>query len=170
AKSVSVPIQCGGGIRDEKIIKRLLKSGVKRVVLGTKAIENLEFLRKIIKRFKNKIAVSIDEQKGIIAIRGWRKKTNINKKIFLKKLKEAGLKVLIYTDISLDGMLQGPNISGIKKTLNLAKIPMIASGGISSLEDIKKLKKIEKKGVVGVIIGKALYENKFSLKEALEIA
>lgn len=169
AKSVSVPIQCGGGIRDEKIIKRLLKSGIRRVVLGTRAIEDLDFLRKIIKIFKAKIAVSIDEQKGIIAISGWRKKSSIGKKTLLKKLKEAGLKTLIYTDISRDGTLTGPNINGIKETLTLAKIPLIASGGISNLEDIKRIKKIEKRGVIGIIIGKALYENKFSLKEAIEI-
>lgn len=169
AKKINIPIQCGGGIRDEKIIARLLKKGIKRVVLGTKAIGDLEFLTKVIKKFKDKIAVSIDEQKGIITTCGWRKKSNIDKKTFIEKLKKLGLKTLIYTDISRDGMLRGPNIEGVKKMLNSTKIPLIASGGISSLKDIKRIKKIEKRGVIGIIIGKALYEKKFSLKEAIKI-
>jgi len=168
-KNVSVPVQFGGGIRDIETIKKILKIGVGRVVLGTKAIEDKNFLKMAFSLFKEKIIVSVDAQKSQLLVEGWQKsKKNLDLLDFVNYLKELGFKEFIYTDTIKDGTLSGPNIKMIKKLLKIG-LRMIASGGISSLEDIFKLKTLEKNGLIGIIIGKALYEGKFTLKEALKI-
>jgi len=168
-KNVSVPVQFGGGIRDIETIKKILKIGVGRVVLGTKAIEDKNFLKRAFSLFKEKIIVSVDAQKSQLLVEGWQKsKKNLDLLDFVNYLKELGFKEFIYTDTIKDGTLSGPNIKMIKKLLKIG-LRMIASGGISSLEDIFKLKTLEKNGLIGIIIGKALYEGKFTLKEALKI-
>ncbi len=170
AKTAGVPVQVGGGIRTNETIETLLGCGVSRVILGTKAVEDEEFLRKGLKKFKDKIIVSIDAKEGEVLTKGWQAGcANIDTLEFACVLKEMGFKQVIYTDISKDGTLRGPNIQGTKRLLGTG-LSVIASGGISSLEDIKKLKKLEVEGLAGIIVGKALYEGKFSLSEALKLS
>lgn len=171
AKIVDVPLEFGGGIRNVAIIKTMLDNGIWRVVLGTKAAEDKGFLKKVFKKFKDKIIVSIDAKDGRVLTAGWRRShgnTDVLK--FGRYLKEIGFKQVIYTDVSRDGTLKGPNIKGIKSLLKETGLNVIASGGISSLDDIGRLKLLEKKGLAGVIIGKALYEGKFTLTEALKLS
>jgi phosphoribosylformimino-5-aminoimidazole carboxamide ribotide isomerase len=170
-KAVDVPIEFGGGIRKIETIKTLLNSGIKRVVLGTKAAQDRNFLKNAFKKFKERIIVSLDAKGNQILIKGWRNsylKTDLLK--FARALKEIGFKQIIYTDVLKDGTLSGPNIKGIKGLLKETGIELIVSGGICSLEDIYRLKLLEKRGVVGVIVGKALYEGKFTLSQALKLA
>lgn len=170
-KEVDVPVQFGGGARKLETIRKILNAGALRVVLGTKAIEDKIFLKKAFKEFKKRIIVSMDVKAGHLSIKGWQR---INKSIdvlkFAQTLKEMGFPQLIYTDILKDGTLSGPNIKEIKRLLKETDMEIIASGGISSLEDIFKLKLLEKQGLVGVIVGKALYEGRFTLSEALKLA
>lgn len=169
---VSVPVEFGGGVRKIETIKKLLAMGVARVVLGTRAIEDPEFLRKTFSLFKDRVIVSVDTKGLDILVKGWRKQASTGARLtdFLRTLRQAGFKELIYTDVRKDGMLSGPNLKDTKKILKEAKMKVIASGGISSLADIRKLKALEKNGVSGVIVGKALYEGKFTLPQALKIA
>jgi len=171
ANSVDVPIQFGGGIRSIELIKTLLDAGIWRIILGTKAIEDKGFLKKVFKKFKDKLIVSIDAKAGRILTKGWRDShgsTDVLK--FGRYLKEIGFKQVIYTDVLKDGTLKGPNIKNIKSLIKETGLNIIASGGISSLADIYRLKLLEKKGVKGVILGKALYEGKFTLAEALKLS
>lgn len=167
AENVCLPIQFGGGIRKIETIKKLLDWGVWRVVLGTKAVVDKAFLKKAFSKFNQGIIVSLDTKDNLLSIKGWK---NTYKKMgvlsFAMMLKDMGFKQLIYTDTLKDGTLSGPNIKAIKGLLKETGLKLIASGGISSLEDIYKLKKLEGRGLSGVIIGKALYEGKFTLSEA----
>lgn len=170
-KAVDVSIQFGGGIRNLRLIETLLDYGIARIVLGTKAAEDRDFLKKAFKKFKDKIIVSIDGRTGRILTKGWQASfgnTDILK--FAHSLKGMGFKQMIYTDVLRDGTLKGPNIKSIKNLLRETGLSVIASGGISSLSDIQRLKLLEKKGLVGVIIGKALYEGSFTLAEALKLS
>jgi len=171
AKTVDVPVQFGGGIRNISMIDKLLDSGIRRIILGTKAAEDRDFLKKAFKEFKDKIIVSIDAKADRVLTKGWQSSygnTDILK--FAHNLKTIGFKQVIYTDVLKDGTLKGPNIKGIKSLLKETGLKVIASGGISSLSDIQKLKLLEKKGLVGVIVGKALYEGRFTLTEALKLS
>lgn len=166
---VGIPVEFGGGVRNMATISRLLSLGVQRVILGTKAAADGEFLKKARKKFGEKIIVSIDAKNGKVLTQGWNRgaaKTTLD---FAQELKGIGFKQIIYTDISRDGTLSGPNISGIKELLKLTGLKVIASGGVSDLKDLVKLKRLKKQGLVGVIIGKALYEGKFTLVEALKL-
>lgn len=168
-KNINIPIEFGGGIRDLKTIENLLKIGVNRVVIGTKAVD-FNFLKEAFKNFSKKIIVSIDEKEGNLFTEGWfKKEKGIKIFDFLGRLKEIGFKEIIYTDIARDGTLKGPNIKKIKAILK-ANLKLFVSGGISSLEDIIKLKKLEDYGLEGVIIGKALYEGRLDIEEALRLA
>ena len=170
ARSVDVPVEFGGGVRSLAVIEELLKAGIKRVVLGTRAIEDSSFLKKAFDKFKEKIIVSLDAKGENLLIEGWKdsdKERNIA--LFAGALKKMGFKEVIYTDVMKDGTLSGPNIKSIKTLLKKTGLHIIASGGISRLEDIFKLKKLEKEGLSGVIIGKALYEGRFTLTQALQI-
>lgn len=169
ARSVNIPLEIGGGVRTIERIKELLDCGFSRVVLGTKAAEDPVFLKKAFQRFKDKIIVSVDTEAGRVAVRGWQgRRARISLPKLLAILKETGFKELIYTDILKDGTLKGPNIKAIKALLK-SGMKVIASGGVSSLEDIRKLKNLKSKGLTGVIIGKALYEGRFTLAQALKI-
>jgi len=171
AGNVSVPVQFGGGVRQIATIKKALEFGIWRVVLGTKAVEDKAFLKKAFKAFGTKIIVSVDAKEGIVLTKGWK---SASKKIeavgFALTLKQLGFRDLIYTDTQKDGTLSGPNIMGIKTLLRETGLNIIASGGISCLEDIHKLKSLERKGLTGAIVGKALYEGRFTLKEALKFS
>lgn len=170
-RETDAPIQFGGGVRSVELIRQLLDCGVKRLVLGTKAIEDPGFLKKAFKIFKDKVIVSVDSRFGKALSRGWQNSRCSKDALKLcLSLKKLGFKELIYTDILKDGSLKGPNIKDLKNLLKETRMKIISSGGISSLDDIRKLKSLEKDGVSGVIIGKALYEARFTLAEALEFA
>jgi len=168
-KQVGVPLEFGGGVRSIETISELLELGVQRVVLGTRAANDAQFLKKAWKKFGGKIIVSIDAKGANVLTQGWNRASSKTIFDFAKELKEVGFKQLIYTDISRDGALVGPNIAGIKELIKQTGLDVIASGGVSGLKDLLKLKKLEKNGVSGVIIGKALYEGKFTLAEALKL-
>ncbi|MDD2752112.1 MAG: 1-(5-phosphoribosyl)-5-[(5-phosphoribosylamino)methylideneamino]imidazole-4-carboxamide isomerase [Candidatus Omnitrophica bacterium] len=168
-KAINIPVQYGGGVRSIELIEELVDSGAKRVVLGTKAIEDNAFLKKAFSKFKEKIIISIDAKDDNLLVKGWQSAhKGLGVVEFVQLLKKLGFKEVIYTDITKDGTLVGPNIKGIKNLLKLTGMKIIASGGISSLADLGRLKLMEKQGVTGIIIGKALYEGKFTLKEALK--
>ncbi len=169
-KEVDVPIEFGGGARDQETIKQLISIGIWRVVLGTKAVQDRAFLKQALTAFKDKIIVSVDARDGKVMIKGWQDASGRLKAYdFCLELKKIGIRQIIFTDTVKDGALVGPNIKDLKALLKATSLEIIASGGVSSLEDIAKLKSLEKFGVAGVIVGKALYEGKFTLKEALKI-
>lgn len=169
-RAVNIPIQIGGGIRDKDHIQRLFDTGIARVVLGTRAVADRAFLKDILSQWKDKIAVSLDCLDGKVTQRGWTEVLDIEGPVLARELESYGLAYLIYTDVKRDGMLQGPNWDGLRELLKATKIPVIASGGISGLEDIRELKTLEPEGVAGAIIGKALYEGKVHLEDALKAA
>ncbi len=169
AKSISIPVEFGGGVRSLKAIKDILGSGIYRVVLGTKAVENSVFLEKAFSRFGDKVIVGIDAKEGKVMTRGWKKgHKNVEALSFALKLKKLGFKEFIYTDTLKDGTLSGPNIKEVKAVLKSSGLNIIVSGGISKLEDVSRLKQLERNGVSAVIIGKALYEGLFTLPQALK--
>lgn len=169
AQSIDIPVQAGGGIRTEEDIQYLLDGGIARVILGTRATENKDFLKTILSKWGNKIAISLDCKKGMVAQRGWVETSNIKATNLAKELETLGLKCLIYTDIAKDGTLAGPNIAELKSLCAAVNIPIIASGGVSSIEDIKELLQYENQGITGAITGKALYEGKLDLSEAIAV-
>lgn len=170
ARNIDVPVEFGGGIRSMEMIKKLLDYGISRVVLGTRAVEDGKFLKNAFKKFKQKIIVSLDASADTVLVKGWQKSSKKTSLIaFARRLKDLGFKQLIYTDTLKDGTLSGPNIKAARSLLKEVPLKLIASGGISSLEDIFKLKLLEKQGLIGVIVGKALYEGKFTLTQALKI-
>jgi phosphoribosylformimino-5-aminoimidazole carboxamide ribotide isomerase len=143
----------------------MLDAGVQRIIIGTAAIENIELLQLLVKEYKDRVIVSIDATNQLVATRGWQNLTEINAIDLSKKLAEIGIKTIVYTDISKDGMMEGPNFFDYEELQNKTNLCIIASGGVTSLEDVMKLKKI---GLYGAIIGKAIYESKINLKEAIE--
>ncbi|MCR3907110.1 MAG: 1-(5-phosphoribosyl)-5-[(5-phosphoribosylamino)methylideneamino]imidazole-4-carboxamide isomerase [Tenericutes bacterium] len=162
--SVQIPIQVGGGIRTIERAKNLLDIGINRIIIGTSAIENFEFLTHVVKKYPNQIIVSIDAKNGWVATKGWTEVSQVKAIDLCKKLEQIGIKTIVYTDIAKDGMLLGPNFDDYDMLSKNTNLEIIASGGISSLSDLERLNRI---GLYGAIIGKALYENKFTLKEAL---
>lgn len=163
---VNISIQVGGGIRNRERVKELLDLGVSRVIVGSMAIKNIELLKELVSEFKEKIVVSIDAKDGKVAIEGWEEVSNVDSIDLCKELQEIGVKTIVYTDISKDGMMIGPNFGIYEKLSKETSLDIIASGGVTTLDDIKKLKDMN---IYGAIIGKALYENKINLKEVLEI-
>lgn len=166
---VGVPLEFGGGVRSMETISELLDMGTERVVLGTRAANDAQFLKKAWKKFGEKIIVSIDSKDAKVLTQGWNSATSKTTLDFAEELKELGFKQVIYTDVSKDGALAGPNISGIKELISKTGLDVIASGGVADLKDLARLKSLQKKGLSGVIIGKALYEGKFTLAEALKL-
>lgn len=157
-------IQLGGGIRTFDDIERVLSIGVKRVILGTSALKR-DLLAKALEIYDGKIAVALDSKGGKIAVEGWLRETELDVEAFARELEEMGVECLIHTSIIRDGTLEGPNLEEIKKVRKAFRGDLIASGGISSLEDLVKLKEV---GVEGAIIGRALYEGRINLREAIE--
>lgn len=170
ASEAGIPVEFGGGVRSAATIRTLVNSGVSRIILGTRAVEDTSFLKKAFAEFGDKIIVSIDARAQSVAVKGWKDtaaKTDLL--TFAGLLREIGFKEVIYTDTLKDGMLKGPNIAVTKKLLKNTGLGVIASGGISSLDDIRKLKALEPLGLTGVIVGKALYEGRFTLQAAMKI-
>lgn len=167
ATSVDIPIQVGGGIRDEKRVKELLDLGINRVIVGTMAIENKNLLKELINKYgQEKIVVSIDARNKKVATQGWEKLSDIDSVDLCKELEQIGVKTIVYTDISKDGMLKGPNFDIYKELSQKTSLDIIASGGVTSIDDIKKLRDMN---MYGAIIGKALYDKKLDLKEVIDL-
>lgn len=159
--------EVGGGIRTEERICDYLSLGVSRVILGTVAVTDFEFTRRMIKKYGEKIAVGVDARDGKVAVSGWLETSEQNSVDFCKKLAEVGTKTVIYTDISKDGMLSGTNLEVYKTLSEIKDLDIVASGGISFESEITELKSM---GVSGAIVGKAIYENKLDLKKVIELA
>ena len=168
-KKVKSKIQIGGGIRTIDDISRWIKLGVDKVVMGTAAVENIELLETACNKFKNKIAISLDAKDGLIALSGWKKQTNISAIDFIKKIQNFGVSRIIYTDINRDGTKQGPNIKDTVELSDKAKIPLVISGGVSSLEDIKKIKSLSNSNIEGVIVGKSIYDGDIKISDLAEL-
>jgi len=167
-RAIGVPVQLGGGIRNEAAIERALGAGVSRIVIGTRAAEDEGFVARAVESFGgDKIAVGIDAREGFVAVRGWAESTRVAATDLARRVGELGVGAVIYTDIATDGMLQGPNIQAIKSILACTKAPVLASGGVSSAADLRALADIA--GLAGAIIGKALFDGRIqgNLREAM---
>ena len=164
-----VHIQLGGGIRTIEAIEYWLNAGVKRVILGTAALQNAETVKEACKKFPGKIILGIDTLNGYAAAQGWSKQSKLTAIDLVKTFAHSDIAAIIYTNINHDGVLEGPDLEGTKSLAATTRIPVIASGGIASLNDIQTLKAIEPLGIEGVIVGRALYDNKFTVSEALHI-
>lgn len=169
--AIKIPFEVSGGVRDLAMIKKLITLGASQVVLGTKAIEDIGFLAKAVKKYGGKIALAIDlSAGGSIGIRGWKSSVKIDLSSLIAGLEKMRLRTIIYTDRTRDGSLKGLNFPALEKMLRATSIDVIVSGGVSSLEDIKRLKRLKRPNLKGLIIGKALYEKMFSLPQAIAIA
>ncbi|MGH7773753.1 MAG: 1-(5-phosphoribosyl)-5-[(5-phosphoribosylamino)methylideneamino]imidazole-4-carboxamide isomerase [Candidatus Binatia bacterium] len=162
-----VPVELGGGLRSREAVEEALAMGVERVVVGTAAYEDQLFLRTACERFPGKIVVGIDAREGQVAIKGWKENTSMDAVELAERCEKHGASRIIYTDISRDGTSLGVNIEDTLRLARAVKIPVIASGGVASLEDIRRLKELEKDGVEGVIVGRALYAGAFTFQEAI---
>jgi phosphoribosylformimino-5-aminoimidazole carboxamide ribotide isomerase len=168
-KAINIPSELGGGVRDLATIEAYLALGVDRVILGTIAKENPALVAEACKKFPGHIVVGIDAKDGLVAVRGWADVTEKLATEMAKEMEGFGVEAIIYTDIARDGMMQGPNIAATKALAESINIPVIASGGLSSLEDIRNLMAIESSGVSGVIAGKAIYSGAIDLREAVAL-
>ena len=166
-RAISIPVQVGGGLRDRSSIAQLIGIGVDRTIVGTVAVENPTLVQELCQEFPGKIAVGIDARNGKVATRGWLETSEVLATDLAQQMAEYGVAAIIYTDIHRDGTLQGPNREALRELANHIDIPIIASGGVSSLSDVLGLLSLEPIGVTGVIIGKALYTGDVSLTEAV---
>jgi phosphoribosylformimino-5-aminoimidazole carboxamide ribotide isomerase len=164
--SIKVPVELGGGIRDMKTIDRLINKGIARVILGSAALKNPPMVKEAVKEFKDKIAVGIDAKNGYVAIEGWLSTSNVLFIDFAQKMEDIGVDNIIFTDISRDGTLQGPNLEQLGKLTKAVSCKLTASGGIKDINDIRALKEMD---VYGAITGKAIYSGELSLIEAIEL-
>ena len=169
-QSVSIPVQLGGGIRNLETIEKLLSLGVSRLILGSAAVKNPQLVEEACKKYPGHIAVGIDAKNGDVAIEGWGKGSGVAATELAKKMAAYGVETIIYTDISRDGMLSGVNVEATAALARACGVPIIASGGVASLEDIRRVKAVESDGVQGCIIGKAIYTGAVDLKAALALA
>lgn len=169
-QSVSIPVQLGGGIRNLETIEKLLSLGVNRLILGSAAVKNPQLVEEACKKYPGHIAVGIDAKNGDVAIEGWGKGSGVAATELAKKMAAYGVETIIYTDISRDGMLSGVNVEATAALARACGVPIIASGGVASLEDIRRVKAVESDGVQGCIIGKAIYTGAVDLKAALALA
>ncbi|WP_173442796.1 1-(5-phosphoribosyl)-5-[(5-phosphoribosylamino)methylideneamino]imidazole-4-carboxamide isomerase [Selenomonas ruminantium] len=169
-QAVDIPTELGGGIRSMEQIDQLLAMGITRVILGSVAVKNPDLVREACAKYGERIVVGIDAKDGIVAVEGWGKSGNIGVIELAQKMKEAGVKTIIYTDISRDGTLSGVNVEATVKLAQESGVKIVASGGVKSLEDIKALKKQEAVGIEGVIAGKSIYMGTLDLAAAIKIA
>lgn len=167
ARSLSVPIEVGGGIRSMDAVEKYLENGVQRVIIGTSALSSPEFVGQAVKKYGDKIAVGIDAKDGMAAVNGWEEVSRTSALDLAKQMENIGVSYIIYTDIATDGMLKGPNLAAMQEMTEAVSVNIIASGGVSSVKDIAALKTA---GVEGAIIGKALYTDKVKLDEAIAAA
>jgi phosphoribosylformimino-5-aminoimidazole carboxamide ribotide isomerase len=168
-KKVKSRIQIGGGIRTINDINNWIEIGVDKVVMGTAAVENTDLLKTACNKFKNKIAVALDVKDGLIALSGWKKQTNISAIDYIKEIQNFGVSRIIYTDINKDGTKKGLNIKDTIELSGNAKIPLVISGGVSSIEDIKKIKLLNNPNIEGVIVGKSIYDGDIKISDLAEL-
>jgi phosphoribosylformimino-5-aminoimidazole carboxamide ribotide isomerase len=168
-KAIRIPAQLGGGIRDLSTIEAYLSMGLSRVIIGTAAQRNPELVEEACRMFPGRIVVGIDAKNGMVAVQGWAEVTGVTAVDLAKRFEGFGVSAIIYTDISRDGMMQGVNIDATRQLAEAIAIPVIASGGVSSLKDIENLMAIEQSGVTGVITGKAVYTGAIDLRQAVEL-
>ncbi len=166
-RAVDIPVQVGGGLRDRASVIKLLEIGVERVILGTVAVEQPELVASLCQEFPNQIVVGIDARNGKVATRGWLETSTVEATDLAQQMEKLGAAAIIYTDIHRDGTLVGPNLDALREIASPLNIPVIASGGVSSLTDLLSLLSLEPLGVNGVIVGKALYTGDVDLKEAI---
>jgi len=169
-KSAQVPIQLGGGIRDMATIEAWLTAGVARVILGTVAVKNPALVREASKTFPGKVAVGIDARGGKVATEGWAEASELDVEDLARRFVNAGVAAIIHTDIDRDGVLGGPNVAASAALARAVPIPVIVSGGVSSLDDLRAVKAAESSGLAGVISGRAIYDGRLDLKTALAVA
>ncbi len=167
AKALTIPVQVGGGLRDQAGVSRLLKTGVQRAILGTVAVEKPELVTELCQEFPQQIVVGIDARKGKVATRGWLETSEVAATDLAQRMAQQGAAAIIYTDIHRDGTLSGPNLPALRELAESIDIPVIASGGVSSLTDLLSLLSLESVGVTGAIIGRAIYTGDVSLTEAV---
>jgi phosphoribosylformimino-5-aminoimidazole carboxamide ribotide isomerase len=168
AQKVHCKFELGGGIRNLETIQEYLEEGISRIILGTIAHSDPELVEEALAKFPKKIVIGIDAHKGKVAVSGWEQKTTIDAIDLAKKYNRWEVRAIIYTDIDRDGTLEGPAVEGTKKILEGIEVPVIASGGVANMTDLEKLKPLEKLGLEGVIVGKAIYENQIDLKKAIK--
>ncbi|BEH11615.1 MULTISPECIES: 1-(5-phosphoribosyl)-5-[(5-phosphoribosylamino)methylideneamino]imidazole-4-carboxamide isomerase [Geobacter] len=168
-KAIAIPTQLGGGIRDIPTIEAYLSLGIGRVILGTAAQRNPELVEEACRLFPGRIVVGIDAKNGMVAVQGWAEVTGVTAVDLARRFEGYGVAAIIYTDIARDGMMQGPNIEATRALAEAISIPVIASGGVSSLEDIENLIAIEASGIAGAITGKAVYTGAINLAEAVAL-
>ncbi|MDW7644992.1 MAG: 1-(5-phosphoribosyl)-5-[(5-phosphoribosylamino)methylideneamino]imidazole-4-carboxamide isomerase [Desulfuromonadales bacterium] len=168
-EAVSIPTELGGGIRDMATIEAYIDLGIDRVILGTVAQENPALVGEACRYFPGKIVVGIDAKDGLVAVRGWADVTEKRASDLAREMEDFGVAAIIYTDIARDGMMQGPNIEATRQLAESISIPVIASGGVSRLQDIENLMAIEASGVTGVITGKAIYTGALDLRQAVAL-
>ena len=167
AKAIDIPVQVGGGLRDRSGVARLLNTGVQRAILGTVAVEKPELIAQLCGEFPDQIVVGIDARNGKVATRGWLETSEVDATDLAKRMAQRGAAAIIYTDIHRDGTLSGPNMTALRELAESIDIPVIASGGVSSLTDLLSLLSLESVGVTGAIVGRAIYTGDVSLKEAV---
>ncbi|MBP0017447.1 MAG: 1-(5-phosphoribosyl)-5-[(5-phosphoribosylamino)methylideneamino]imidazole-4-carboxamide isomerase [Cyanobacteria bacterium SBLK] len=167
-RAVSIPVQLGGGLRDREKVRRVLDLGVKRAIVGTVAVENPDLVGELCQEFPGQIAVGIDARNGKVATKGWLETSEVHATDLAQRMAEKGVAAIIYTDIHRDGTLSGPNMEALRELARSVEVPVIASGGVSSLTDVLSLLSLELSGVTGVIIGRALYTGDVSLREAVQ--
>ncbi len=168
-KTITIPAQLGGGIRDMATIESYLALGLSRVIIGTAAQRNPELVVEACKKFPGRIVVGIDARNGMVAVQGWAEVTGVTAVDLARRFEDCGVCAIIYTDISRDGMMGGPDLEATRALAEAISIPVIASGGVSSLKDIENLMAIEQSGVTGVITGKAIYTGAIDLYEAIAL-
>lgn len=169
-KAVPIPIQLGGGIRNTETIEEYLALGIHRIILGTVAYKDPEFASLACNKFPGRIILGIDAKKDFVAVEGWTEDTDMTPAEMASRYEDAGISEIIYTDISRDGMRTGPNVQATRALAMAIKIPVIASGGISGIDDVAKILTLSEYGVTGMITGKALYEGTLDLADAIRIA
>ncbi len=167
-KFVKMVIEVGGGIRDMATVEQLVDAGIERVILGTSAVEDSAFVVEACNRFPGKILVGIDAKDGMVAVRGWEEVSAVGAKELARRVESAGVAGIVYTDISRDGMLTGPNVAAQQEMVKTVTVPVIASGGIATLGDVKDL--LQVRGLWGAITGKAIYSGSLDLKEAIKLS
>jgi phosphoribosylformimino-5-aminoimidazole carboxamide ribotide isomerase len=170
AESVPIPVQLGGGIRDRDVLEAYLDMGIAQVILGTVAWKNPVFVRDVCAAFPGKIILGIDAKEGRVAVEGWTEETDLDSVQMARRFETAGIWAIIYTDISRDGMGTGPNVDATGRLARAVDIPVIASGGIGDVSDVRRVLPLEKDGVMGMITGRALYDGRLHLEEAIRMA
>ncbi len=170
AEAVPIPVEAGGGFRDEAALELLQGSRVAKAVLGTSAVEDQAFLERALELLgPDRVVVAVDAERGLVKTRGWQEQSGVTALDLVRELEAKGVREILYTDISRDGMMESVNLEGLRELAENSSVEIIASGGVTSLDDLRAVKRLEPLGVNGVIAGRALYEKRFTVADALEV-